>query len=229
MCFKNRTKEKSAKNKNEKANSTVESNEKRRRHRTKKNSDEKSVVESLNISYQAAEQSRSNYYWVSNWRNAFFKLLGINENLEYIEKHIKSFSESDSDDSKEFFSGAILERKKYIDRDIAKDSLPKSPTKIELKDVFEELNIPKSTEIEKVNNYIASQKKCFAKYSDDSDALRITQEFVLAFLQFWEGSGSLLDKKEEESYCSYMKQYAAFQETDAYKQIMNKEGDGKDE
>ena len=88
MFFKNRTKEKSAKNKNEKANSTVESNEKRRKHRTKKSSDEKSVVESLNISYQAAEQSRSNYYWVSNWRNAFFELLGISENLDRTKQYI---------------------------------------------------------------------------------------------------------------------------------------------
>lgn len=229
MCFKKILKNHRKKNEFEEQNKSKDKKNQRKSRKRIGNTDEQAVLQSLNIPYQAAEQSRSNYYWVSNWRNAFFKLLGINENLEYIEKHIMSFSESDSDDSKEFFSGAILERKKYIDRDIAKDSLPKSPAKIELKDVFEELNIPKSTEIEKVNNYIASQKKCFAKYSDDSDALRITQEFVLAFLQFWEGSGSLLDKKEEESYCSYMKQYAAFQETDAYKQIMNKEGDGKDE
>ena len=227
MCFKNLTKEKSAKNKNEKANSTVESNEKRRRHRTEKNSDEKSVVESLNISYQAAEQSRSNYYWVSNWRNAFFKLLGINENLEYIEKHIKSFSESDNDDSKEFFSGAILERKKYIDRDIAKDSLPKSPPQIELKDVFEKLNIPKSTDVEKVKNYIEDQKNCFAQYADNSATLEVAQKFIPAFLRFWEESSPDLDKKNEENYVVYINRYIAFQETDVYKQFMNKKGDDK--
>ena len=229
MCFKNRTKEKSAKNKNEKANSTVESNEKRRRHRTKKNSDEKSVVESLNISYQAAEQSRSNYYWVSNWRNAFFELLGIGENLDRIKQYITNFFATDDEERKEFFSGAILDRKQHIDRALAKTSLQKHPQKIELKDVFEELNIPKATESEKVKNYIANQEKCFAKYADDSVALRVTQAFILALLQFWEDSSPLLEKKDEKNYDIYMNKYTSFQETDAYKQFVNEEGDDKNE
>lgn len=229
MFFKNRTKEKSAKNKNEKANSTVESNEKRRKHRTKKNSDEKSVVESLNISYQAAEQSRSNYYWVSNWRNAFFELLGISENLDRTKQYITNFFATDKEERKEYFSGAILDRKQHIDRALAKNSLRKHPPKIELKDVFEELNIPKATESEKVKNYIANQEKCFAKYADDSVALRVTQAFILAFLQFWEDSSPLLEKKDEKNYDIYMNKYTSFQETDAYKQFVNEEGDDKNE
>lgn len=229
MCFKNLTKEKSAKNKNEKANSTVKSNEKRRRHGTKKNSDEKSVVESLNISYQAAEQSRSNYYWVSNWRNAFFELLGIGENLDRTKQYITNFFATDNEERKEFLSGAILDRKQHIDRALAKTSLRKHPPKIELKDVFEELNIPKATESEKVKNYIANQEKCFAKYADDSVALRVTQAFILAFLQFWEDSSPLLEKKDEKNYDIYMNKYTSFQETDAYKQFVNEEGDDKNE
>lgn len=229
MFFKNLTKEKSAKNKNEKANSTVKSNEKRRRHGTKKNSDEKSVVESLNISYQAAEQSRSNYYWVSNWRNAFFELLGISENLDRTKQYITNFFATDNEERKEFLSGAILDRKHHIDRALAKTSLLKHPPKIELKDVFEELNIPKATESEKVKNYIANQEKCFAKYADDSVALRVTQAFILAFLQFWEDSSPLLEKKDEKNYDIYMNKYASFQGTDAYKQFVNEEGDDKNE
>jgi len=229
MCFKKRTKEKSAKNKNEKANSTVESNKKRRRQRTKKKSDEKSVVESLNISYQAAEQSRSNYYWVSNWRNAFFELLGISENLDCTKQYITNFFATDNEERKEFFSGAILDRKKHIDRALAKNSLRKHPQKIELKDVFEELNIPKATESEKVKNYIANQEKCFAKYACNSVALRVTQAFILAFLQFWEDSSPLLEKKDEKNYDIYMNKYTSFQETDAYKQFVNEEGDDKNE
>lgn len=217
------------KNKFEEQNKSKDKKNQRKSQTRIGNTDEQAVLQSLNISYQYAEQSRTNYYWVSDWRNAFFELLGISENLDRTKQYITNFFATDNEERKEFFSGAILDRKQHIDRALAKTSLRKHPPKIELKDVFEELNIPKDTESEKVKNYIANQEKCFAKYADDSVALRVTQAFILAFLQFWEDSSPLLEKKDEKNYDIYMNKYTSFQETDAYKQFVNEEGDDKNE
>ena len=56
----------------------------------------------LNDGYRRGEQARTNYYWASDFRNAFFGRLGFGELLERINHDISRYVELSDVEKKEF-------------------------------------------------------------------------------------------------------------------------------
>ena len=192
----------------------------------------------LNDGYRRGEQARTNYYWASDFRNAFFGRLGFGELLERINHDISRYLELSDGDKKEFYQFSIQNGGADISQRIDKmlSEIGKArPRQIELRDVCQEHLIKntrtgnytkdlagrnykgKSEGLQDLKVYIEDQIFKFGAYADDSEKLKGVTDFVDSFVAFWKDNSSLLEKEDIRNYEQYQLNYQAFKETELYR------------
>ena len=182
----------------------------------------------LNDGYRRAEQARTNYYWVSDFRNLFFKLLGFDELLEQIDQDIVKYLDISDEEKKVFLCALIKKSGMEVDRCINKIKQSNGcirPQQIALQDVCEshiekkmwsKKHSANANEIRKIVEYVKDQNFKFGAFADDSENFKSAIDFVDFFVLFWKENRPLLDCEDHSKYVQYHQNYQTFKSSHIY-------------
>lgn len=182
----------------------------------------------LNDGYRRAEQARTNYYWVSDFRNLFFKALGFDELLEQIDQDIAEYLDLSDEGKKVFLCALIKKNGMEVNRCIDKIKQPNGsirPQQIALQDVCEahivkktllKKHIAHANEIQKTVEYVKDQNFKFGAFADDSENFKCVIDFVDYFVLFWKENSPLLDCEDHSKYIQYHQNYQTFKSSHIY-------------
>ena len=179
----------------------------------------------LNDGYRLVEQARTNYYWISEVRDFFFRQLGVNCLLEQIDKDTAEYLISQRAEEQHFLSMSIRNcATDTLDEYICKLASNNTPSRIDWRNVCEEHTIKKgkrkiavvSEGIQSIVEYVEEQNFKFGAFSDDSSKVQNSISFVELLVRFLNENKSLLLEENKNNYMQFQLNYKSFKQTDVY-------------
>ncbi len=179
----------------------------------------------LNDGYRRAEQARTNYYWISEVRDFFFRPLGVNSILEQIDKDIAEYLVLHDAEEQRFLSMSIQKcAAGTIDEYVCKLVSSNKPRRIDWRNVCEEHTVKKSKSkiavvsegIQSIVEYVEEQNFKFGAFSDDSNKVQNSISFVELLVKFLNENKSLLLEENKNNYMQFQLNYKSFKQTDVY-------------